>query len=189
MSIVVMLALVSAKAQTNLSGRVYHNANIMKGEFQDIDKRLVESKAKAIAEAEKKKGRKLTAAEMKEIDEKEKDAAAKVKAVVEGTKIAITARFKSATEAVMKVDISISDDAMKMAGVSWAKRQALKAALAIAPTSQDLHYTVKKDLVIFYMDEDRDTLRLSNDGKQLYGIYEGSGKKKKATKYVLTRTK
>ena len=79
--------------------------------------------------------------------------------------------FKNATDLVMKVDMRIDDAALKAAGISWIKRKALKAALAVAPTSQKGTYIQKGNLVIVteHGDEETDTLRLSNDGKFLYG--------------------
>ena len=64
-SLLLLLACMSSQAQTNMVGRVYHNANIMAGKMKeltkDIDKKFDEMKADAIKEAEEKKKRKLTA--------------------------------------------------------------------------------------------------------------------------------
>lgn len=65
MAIVAMIAL-SAEAQTSLVGREYHNPNIMSDIYKDIDRQVADMKAKALMKMEKKKGRKLTEAEMKE---------------------------------------------------------------------------------------------------------------------------
>ena len=70
--IMLLCGIVSAKAQTNLAGRVYHNPNILAAEIgkevKDADKKMTEAKAKAVAKMEKEKGRKLTAAELAKID-------------------------------------------------------------------------------------------------------------------------
>ena len=60
-------SLLVTNAQTSLAGRSYHHPNIMadamKDATKDLDKKIAEAKKKAIAEGEKKKGRKLTAEE------------------------------------------------------------------------------------------------------------------------------
>ena len=76
-----------------------------------------------------------------------------------------------------------SDDALKAAGIGWAKRKLLKAALAVAPSSTKATYTVKDNLVILNESGDLDTLRLSDDGKFLYGKIDNK------TNFKLTRTK
>ena len=66
----------AAFAQTNLAGRVYQNEHINAGKMWDLDKTIAQEKAKAVAEAEKKKGRKLNAKEKKNAEiflEKYKD--------------------------------------------------------------------------------------------------------------------
>ena len=182
-------AMQGGRAQTNLSGHSFYNANILAGEFRNGEKQMAEAKAKAIAEKEKEKGRKLTAEEQKELDDKLQEAQAKLKALEGGTKIAITIDFKNDTELVYKVDMKITDEALKAVGVSWLKRKAMRAAMAAIPSSVKCPYTIKDDLVIFGEDKDLDTLYLSRDGKHLTGIYEGSRKKMNPTKFTLTRTK
>ena len=60
--------LLTANAQTNMAGRTYHNPNIiadmMNDATKDLDKKVAEARTKGIAEAEKKKGRKLTGEEI-----------------------------------------------------------------------------------------------------------------------------
>ena len=79
--------------------------------------------------------------------------------------------------------MKISDDAMKAAGIGWLKRKAMKAALAVAPSSNKATYVMKGDLIILDDGEEKDTLRLSSDGKFLYGKFE------KDVNFKLTRTK
>ena len=98
-------------------------------------------------------------------------------------KTAITMEFKSETQAVVKTDMSVSEDALKQAGVSWAKRKALKAAMAIMPSSEKMSYMVKDGLVIMDPTDEPDTLRLSKDGKYLYGKFD------KDFEVKMTRTK
>ena len=177
----------TAGAQTNLAGRTYHNANIMadvmKDATKDLDKIIAEAKAKKIAETEKKKGRKLTKAELDEIDKTAKQVAEQAEAMKKGLKTAVTVEFKDAQKIVLKADMKISDDALKAAGYGWLKRKALKAALAVAPSSEKGTYVVKgKQVIMTDGDGEKDTLRLSDDGKYLYGKLD-------KTDFKLTRTK
>ena len=171
------------KAQS-LVGRVYYNANIMGEKMNEvISKAIPEAKAEAIAKQEKEKGRKLTDAEKAEVNKKLDEAQAKANAAMKGIKTAITVEFKSETQAVTKTDMSVNEDALKQAGVSWAKRKALKAAMAIMPSTEKTKYLVKGNLVIMDPDDEPDTLRLSDDGKYLYGKFD------EKTNFKLTRTK
>ncbi|MBR4129732.1 MAG: hypothetical protein IKU02_02280 [Bacteroidaceae bacterium] len=171
------------KAQS-LVGRVYHNANIMAEKMNEaISKAIPEAKAEAIAKQEKEKGRKLTDAEKAEVNKKMDEAQAKANAAMKGIKTAITVEFKSETQAVMKTDMQVNEEALKQAGVPWAKRKALKAAIAIMPTTEKTSYMVKGNLVIMSPTDEPDTLRLSNDGKYLYGKFD------KDFEVKLTRTK
>lgn len=103
--------------------------------------------------------------------------------MAKGMTTAITVEFKTAKDAVMKADIKISEDALKAAGIGWLKRKALKAALAVAPSSDKVTYVVKGDLIIVDDGEEKDTLRLSSDGRYLYGKFE------KDVNFKLTRTR
>ena len=171
------------KAQS-LVGRVYHNANIMGEKMNEaISKAIPEAKAEAIAKQEKEKGRKLTDAEKAEINKKLDEAQAKANAAMKGIKTAVTVEFKSETQAVMKTDMQVNEEALKQAGVPWAKRKALKAAIAIMPTTEKTSYMVKGNLVIMSPTDEPDTLRLSNDDKYLYGKFD------KDFEVKLTRTK
>ena len=75
----------------------------------------------------------------------------------------------------------VCDEAMKAAGIGWLKRKAMKAAMAIMP-AENMAYTVKGNMIILHDGQDRDTLRLSSDGKSLSGKTDGIG-------YTLARTK
>jgi hypothetical protein len=179
-----LLLTFGASAQVNLTGRVYSNPNIMTGMFNDFEKKVTKEKSKAIAKAEKKKGRKLTEAEKKELDEKiQKEVIPKLETMRKGMVIGITVTFKSANELEMKNNTKISDEALKVAGVSWLKRKAMRAALAVAPKTEKSPYTVKGNLIIYGEGKDLDTLKLSDDGKKLYGEY------RKKDNFELNRTK
>lgn len=162
-----------AMAQTSLVGRVYSDDNVMKKQLddatKDIDKKIAEAKAEAVAKAEKKKGRKLTAAEIAEIDKKLKEARTEMESVKKGMKTSVSVNFKTADEVVMSMKVSVSDAAMKAAGIGWLKRKAIKAAMAIAPSTQKMKYVVQGDLVICSDGKDKDTLRLSKDRQFVYG--------------------
>lgn len=162
-----------AMAQTSLVGRVYSDDNVMKKQLddatKDIDKKIAEAKAEAVAKAEKKKGRKLTAAENAEIDKKLKEARTEMESVKKGMKTSVSVNFKTADEVVMSMKVSVSDAAMKAAGIGWLKRKAIKAAMAIAPSTQKMKYVVQGDLVICSDGKDKDTLRLSKDRQFVYG--------------------
>ena len=95
----------------------------------------------------------------------------------------MTIEFTSATDVVFKQKTKVDDEAMKAMGVSWLKRKAMKAALAVMPESEKMKYEVKGNKVIAIDGKDRDTLTLSNDGKTL------SGKVDNKTKFILKRTK
>ena len=185
-SIMMLFMVISAYGQTDLTGRVYYNANIMKGQFDDklkeLDKEIATKKAEAIAKAEKKKGRKLTAAETAELDKELNKAMNQAKSMMNGMKTAVTVEFKTATQVVMKMDMKIDDNAMKAAGIPWLKRKALKAALAIAPSSEKDTYVVKGNQVIIGTGKDQDAMTLSADGKTITGEMDGK-------KFTLTRTK
>ena len=176
------------KAQTNMAGRTYHNANIfadiMQEATKEIDKEMPKLKKEAIAKFEKKKGRKMTAKEEAGLDAEIKKQLATLDAVKKGTKMSITVEFKDAKNLVLTQNTKISDEVLKAAGMGWFKRKALKAALAIAPKSQKCTYVVNGDMVVMSdSDNEKDTMFVSADGKFLSGTFD------KKTKFKLTRTK
>ena len=186
MAIVAMIAL-SAEAQTSLVGREYHNPNIMSDIYKDIDRQVADMKAKALMKMEKKKGRKLTEAEMKEFNEKIGKEESKLRAMKNGTSMAMTVTFKNDKTAVVKAKIKMTDEAMKAADIGWLKRKALKAAMAVMPAA-DMPYIIKGNMVILQDEEENDTLYISADRNSLSGIYRGK-KKSENIHYTLPRTK
>jgi hypothetical protein len=183
-AVVVMTAL-DVQAQS-LAGRKYYNANIiaslMDGEMDNMEQKIDSAKHEALVKAEQKKGRQLTAAEKAEVEQKAKEAQQMIIAVRKGMSTAITVEFTTEKNATMKVKMKVSDDVLKAAGIPWLKRKAMKAALAVAPSTMKATYEVKGNLVILNDDGDLDTLRLSADGKQLQGTFD------KKTPFTLTRT-
>jgi len=184
--VVAMMTMMTVNAQ-GLVGRTYYNSNILAGEMnkkmKEVDQKIPEIRAEKYAEFEKEKGRKPTADEKAKLDKEVDEAIAQAKALAKGASTAITVEFKTEENAVMKADMNVSDDAMKAAGIGWLKRKAMKAALAVAPSSTKATYVVKGDLIILNDGKEKDTLRLSSDGKYLYGKYE------KDVNFKLTRTK
>ena len=186
LTIVAIMTAISVDAQTNLTGRVYHNPNIMANMMDqevNIDKKIAEARNEAIAKMEKKKGRKLTKEELAMINKKLAEIKKQADAAKKCMSTAITVEFTSATNLVMRQKTRVDDEALKIMGVGWLKRKALKASLALMPESQDVKYEVKGNKVIVIDDKDRDTLTISNDGNTLSGIFD------KKTKYILKRTK
>lgn len=186
LTIVAIMTAISVDAQTNLTGRVYHNPNIMANMMDqevNIDKKIAEARNEAIAKMEKKKGRELTKEELAMINKKLAEIKKQADAAKKCMSTAITVEFTSATNLVMRQKTRVDDEALKIMGVGWLKRKALKASLALMPESQDAKYEVKGNKVIVIDDKDRDTLTISNDGNSLSGIFD------KKTKYILKRTK
>lgn len=172
-TVILLCFTMSLQAQNNLVGRIYQNSNIldqeMKEKMAELDKEIVERKSEIYAEAEKKKGRKLTAAETAELDKQLKEGKEKAAAVMKAMKTSVSIEFKTANQAVMRLSMKIDDEALKAAGVGWVKRKALKAALALAPESSKEPYVVKGNSVIIGKGEDQETFTLSADGKYLTG--------------------
>ena len=104
------------------------------------------------------------------MDKKVEKALVAANAIKKGMKTAVTVEFKDEKKVVLKADIKISDDALKAAGMNWLKCKAVKAALAVAPSSQKGTYVVKGQQVIMTDDNgERDTMMLSQDGQYLSG--------------------
>ena len=181
-----LLAAVGAQAQTSLVGRVYHHPNILADTMKELtanaNKDMKKDVDKAIKKAEEKKGRKLTAEELTELNKKVEEAQKMMKALKDGMKTAVTITFKDEKTMVMKADMKIDDEVLKKAGIPWAKRKLIKAAMAIAPAEKS-SYERKGNLIIVKDDNEVDTLRLSDDGKYL------SGKMDKDTPFRLTLIK
>ena len=184
---VALMTALSAEAQTSLVGREYHNPNIMSDIYKDIDRQVADMKAKALMKMEKKKGRKLTEAEMKEFNEKIGKEESKLRAMKNGTSMSMTVTFKNDKTAVVKAKMKMTDEAMKAADIGWLKRKALKAAMAVMPAA-DMPYIIKGNMVILQDEEENDTLYISADRNSLSGIYRGK-KKSENIHYNLARTK
>lgn len=188
LSILLCLAgLAQAQSQVNLTGRIYKNDNILADELNKLtveaEHKMDSARQAKVAELEKKKGRPLSTAEKAEIDKQIADAQKAMVAIKKGMSTRIEVEFKDARNMVMTMKMSVDDNALKLAGVPWVKRKAMKAALAIAPSSQKCTYRQQGNLIIVEDEKEKDTLRLSNDGKYIYG------KMDEKTKFKLTRAK
>ena len=186
--VLLVTACVAICAQTSLAGRTYHHPNVladmMNEATKDVDKKVAEARAKAIAKVEKKKGRKLTDEEIAKLDAEIKKKLADMEIMKKGMKMAITVEFKDDKNVVLKQDTKVSDAALKAAGYGWLKRKAMKAALAVAPSSEKGTYIVKDNMVIMAdKDNEKDTMFISQDGKVL------TIKEEKGKIFKLTRTK
>ena len=166
-----LLCTIGVAAQS-LSGRVYYHPNIMADEInsalkeatKDVDK----LRANALAKAEKEKGRKLTAEEKVELNNKVDESIKMAQAMTNGMKTSVTVTFKDEKNMVMKAKMQVNDNVLKEAGMSWAKRKMIKMMTAISPSEKGT-YVVVNDMVIMSDGKDLDTLRLSDDGKFLTG--------------------
>lgn len=174
-----------ANAQTSLVGRVYYHSNALADEMKsmqkDVDSKVKESIREEVAKAEKKKGRPLTAEEKEKVRKEVEEARKVTEALLKGVKTAITVTFKTDKEMEMKMKLEVDDETLKNGGIGWAKRKAMKATIALLPSSQKMKYTVKDTLIICNDGSDKDTLTISEDGKYLYG------KMDEKTKFKLTR--
>ena len=185
-SLLLLFACVGIQAQSNLTGRVYYNANVaadkMKEITQEAKKEAANANAEAVKKAEEKKKRKLTDAEKAEVEKEAEKAQKMAEAILKGTRTGVTVTFKDEKTVVMKMEMKIDDEAMKNAGIGWAKRKLIHAATALSP-SEKAKYTVKDNMVILEEGNEKDTMYLSNDGKYL------SGKLDEDMPFKLTRTK
>jgi len=174
------------QAQTNLSGREYYNANIMADEMnkmvKDAKSDITKKRNEMIAKKEKDLGRKLNQKELAMIDEGVQKGQKMMDAVRKGMKTAITITFKNENELVMKADMKIDDEVMKAAGIGWAKRKLMKAAMAVMPSQKGKYVVMGNTIYVDEGDGEKDTLQLSADGKSLSGKMDNK-------KFTLKRTK
>lgn len=186
-TLLALTALLQVQAQTNLTGRIYANSNIMADEMNKIvalvDQKIDSMRLAKLAEFEKTKKRKPNTKEKAEIEAVLKKAKEATMAIKNGVKTAISVEFKDTRNLVMTAKISVDDNALKLAGVPWVKRKAMKAALAVMPTTQKATYKQQGNLIICEDPDEPDTLRLSADGKYIYGTFD------KKQKFRLSRTK
>lgn len=163
-------------AQTDLTGRIYKNSNILAEEINklmaDADLKIDSLRQDAFAKAEKKKGRKLTEEERAKVSAEVDKAQEAMKALKKGVKTSVSLEFRDSKNVVMRLKMAVDDEAMKAAGIPWAKRKLMKAALAIAPSSEKGTYHQQDNLIIIEDEKEPDTLRISDDGKYIYVTFD-----------------
>jgi len=173
-------------AQTDLTGRVYYNANVTADKMDEIiqkaKKESPDAKAEAIKKAEEKKKRKLTEEEKAKVLKEAEEAEKLGLALIRGIRTALTVTFKDKETLVAKMEMKIDEEVLKKNGIGWAKRKLLQAATAISP-SEKSKYTVSGNMIITSNGNEKDTMYLSNDGKYLSGMMD------EETPFKLTRTK
>lgn len=201
-----------AFSQNQLVGHTYSNPNIMQDEF---DKILVElensvdsAKTATYERVEKEKGRKLTAKEKAAVEKEVEENMQKAVKLMQGISTGITMEFKNDSLVVLRVKMKIDEEAMKAAGIGWAKRKLLKGAMKLMPETEKDKYRIQGNKLIIEDEKEPDTLTISSDWKTLTGMWDSSHgddkkdkkdkkkdvsdkpkKKHRLTKYVLTRTK
>ena len=122
LAIVAIMTAIGVNAQTNLTGRVYHNPNIMANMMNqelNISDKIAEARKEAIAKMEKKKGRKLTKEELAKIDKKLAEIKKQAEAAKKCMSTAITVEFTSATDLVMRQKTRVDDETLKILGIGW----------------------------------------------------------------------
>lgn len=157
-----------------LAGHTYSNSDIMKGELERVIKEGKRQMAVKKEEAEKKRGRKLTDDELKEIGEdiQKNYMAGKVMSIC--TRVAISVHFISDRELEMKTDISLNEGLLKEAKVGWFKRKTLRLALSALPSTMKGSYIRRDNLVIISPDDVPDTLRVTDGALRLTGTFDGT---------------
>ena len=183
-----LCTIIVVHAQESLVGRTYYNKNVMEKLINDalndaeVQQKLKEARDSAYIKAEIKAGRPLTDKEKEKLDTEIEEAMKMMDAMKKGLSTAITIEFKSETQLVMKMDMKMDDEVMKAAGIPWAKRKLMKAAMAMMP-AQKATYIRQGNIIISTDGKDKDTLTISNDGMYL------TGKADEKMSFTLTRIK
>ena len=116
-------------AQTDLTGSIYENPNIMADEMKKISSAVLNNidsiRTVSIAKQEKEKGRKLTSVELAEVEDQIQKAQQLMAVMHKAVKNAIKMEFTTSKNVVMHMQMSVDDNALKLAGVSWARRKAM----------------------------------------------------------------
>jgi len=201
-----------AFSQNQLVGHTYSNPNIMQDEFDkmlsELEHSVDSAKTATYERVEKKKGRKLTAKEKAAVEKEVEENMQKAVKLMQGISTGITMEFKNDSLVVLRVKMKIDEEAMKAAGIGWAKRKLLKGAMKLMPETEKDKYRIQGNKLIIEDEKEPDTLTISSDWKTLTGMWDSSHgddkkdkkdkkkdvsdkpkKKHRLTKYVLTRTK
>jgi hypothetical protein len=201
-----------AFSQNQLVGHTYSNPNIMQDEFDkmlsELEHSVDSAKTATYERVEKEKGRKLTAKEKAAVEKEVEENMQKAVKLMQGISTGITMEFKNDSLVVLRVKMKIDEEAMKAAGIGWAKRKLLKGAMKLMPETEKDKYRIQGNKLIIEDEKEPDTLTISSDWKTLTGMWDSSHgddkkdkkdkkkdvsdkpkKKHRLTKYVLTRTK
>jgi len=174
--LLLLLTAVTASAQENLVGRVYHSPNILDGQMSELAdgaRVMREARRETYAKSTEKKGSKLTPGDRVQIELRFRDGLARMDAMSRGLQVAVSLTFRSAGRLLVEADYRVDDEALEAAGYDEKKRQAVRAALARRPKKTKASYRREGRLVIVSYGSACDTLRLSPDGQRLQGRLRG----------------
>ena len=184
-SLLLVVCSVTTFGQGGLKGRVYYSGDIIAEKLdaavKEIEQNRPQLRAEAICKLEEKKGRKLNAAEMGSIDSELDEKLEKAKLKRASTSMSLTITFTRDNELAMKPNEKIDDEVLKQAGLNWIKRKSLMVTSMMTTKSNKVTFFRKGNQIITKA-ETPDTLQISEDGKFIYGKFDG-------IPFTLTRTK
>ena len=184
-SLLLVVCSVATFGQGGLKGRVYYSGDIIAEKLdaavKEIEQNRPQLRAEAICKLEEKKGRKLNAAEMGAIDSELDEKLEKAKLKRASTSMSLTITFTRDNELAMKPNEKIDDEVLKQAGLNWIKRKSLMVTSMMTTKSNKVTFFRKGNQIITKA-ETPDTLQISEDGKFIYGKFDG-------IPFMLTRTK
>lgn len=184
-SLLLVVCSITTFGQGGLKGRVYYSGDIIAEKLdaavKEIEQNRPQLRAEAICKLEEKKGRKLNAAEMESIDSELDEKLEKAKLKRASTSMSLTITFTRDNELAMKPNKKIDDEVLKHAGLNWIKRKSLMVTSMMTTKSNKVIFFRKGNHIITKA-ETPDTLQISEDGKFIYGKFDG-------IPFTLTRTK
>ena len=184
-SLLLVVCSIATFGQGGLKGRVYYSGDIIAEKLdaavKEIEQNRPQLRAEAICKLEEKKGRKLNAAEMESIDSELDEKLEKAKLKRASTSMSLTITFTRDNELAMKPNKKIDDEVLKHAGLNWIKRKSLMVTSMMTTKSNKVIFFRKGNQIITKA-ETPDTLQISEDGKFIYGKFDG-------IPFTLTRTK
>lgn len=165
---------VGVNAQTGLAGQRFYNSDIMANVLPELKKQMEAARNRMVSDAEKKKGRKLTDAELKEISQNVKKSIPADRMINAMMTMSMEFDFISESKVHMTMEPQLKEDLLRQAKVGWARRQALKLMLKAIPRSARESYIRKGSMVIVSPGDEPDTLYLNQDGTGLSGKFEST---------------
>ena len=160
-----------------LTGQVFGNPNIS----NMTPEQFVANVQSRAEKREKELGRELTEADIEKLAEDMAQGMGTLKSIQLLSTISVTVKFLPDSKAEMKMKVKLKEDLLKDAGVSWIQRKTMKTMLGMLSNTVKERYVRKGNLIIISPGKDPDTLRLSPDGRKLYGKIE------EGFPYTLTR--